>query len=145
MINAPFKISDRCCDILKKEPLDRYAKETGSAPLTGMVASESHNRIRQYIKQGCSPFYADKPISWPIAFWTDKDIWDYIKKYDVPYSSIYDTGINRTGCMFCMFGVHLETGKNRFQQMAKTHPAQYRYCMDKLKLSEVLDYMGIEY
>ena len=56
-----------------------------------------------------------------------------------------NTGEKRTGCMFCMFGVHLEKGGNRFQRMARTHPSQYKYCMEKLGLKNILDYLKIEY
>ena len=35
----------------------------------------------------------------------------------------------RTGCIFCGFGVHNEKGETRFQRLAKTHPKQYEYCM----------------
>ena len=58
---------------------------------------------------------------------------------------LYTTGVNRTGCMFCMFGVQLEKEPNRFQKMKETHPKQYDYCMNKLGLSKVLDFMGINY
>lgn len=39
------------------------------------------------------------------------------------------TGANRTGCMFCGFGCHLEKSPNRFEQMKETHPKQYEYIM----------------
>ena len=29
--------------------------------------------------------------------------------------------------------------------MAKTHPKQYDYCINKLGLGEVLDYIGVDY
>ena len=29
LLDAPFKISNRCCNYLKKEPANRYEKETG--------------------------------------------------------------------------------------------------------------------
>ena len=29
--------------------------------------------------------------------------------------------------------------------MKKTHPKQYNYCINKLKLGEVLDYIGVKY
>jgi len=54
-------------------------------------------------------------------------------------------GEKRTGCMFCMFGVYLEPEPNRFQRMKRTHPAQWRYCMTKLGLAEVLDHIGVDY
>ena len=49
------------------------------------------------------------------------------------------TGANRTGCMFCMYGLHLEGHPNRFERMQQTHPKQYEYCMDKLGLRHVID------
>lgn len=39
------------------------------------------------------------------------------------------TGCQRTGCVFCAFGAHLEKGETRFQSLAKTHPRQYEYCL----------------
>lgn len=39
------------------------------------------------------------------------------------------TGADRTGCMFCGFGCHLEKSPNRFEQIKETHPKQYEYIM----------------
>ncbi len=44
-----------------------------------------------------------------------------------------------------MFGVHLEKQPNRFQQMYKTHPKQWDYCINKLGLKQVLDYIHVPY
>ncbi|TRZ53405.1 MAG: class V aminotransferase, partial [Dehalococcoidia bacterium] len=93
---------------------------------------------------GCNAFDDKKPKSWPIAFWTKEDVNNYIKKYNLATSSIYNTE-KRTGCMFCMFGVHMEKGSNRFQRMKHSHPKQWEYCINKLGCGAVLDYMGIEY
>jgi len=54
-------------------------------------------------------------------------------------------GYSRTGCMFCMFGTHLEKYPNKFQLMQKTHPQYYSYCIEKLGLGKVMDYVGIKY
>ena len=92
----------------------------------------------------------------------------YIKQYNVPYCTIYGeirskkktndnengqniletTGCSRTGCMFCMFGCHLEKEPNRFQRMKETHPKQYAYCMKPVEegglgLDAVLSYLKI--
>ena len=64
---------------------------------------------------------------------------------NLSYSDLEFTGEQRTGCMFCMFGCHLEKSPNRFERMKKTHPKQYNYCINKLKLGEVLDYIGVKY
>lgn len=39
------------------------------------------------------------------------------------------TGADRTGCMFCLYGIHLEKGETRIQRMKRTHPRQYEYCI----------------
>lgn len=60
-------------------------------------------------------------------------------------TKLHCTGCQRTGCMFCMFGVHLEKEPNRFQRMQITHPKQYDYCINKLGLGAVLEYIGVPY
>ena len=74
-----------------------------------------------------------------------QDVWNYIKLNKLHYCSIYDTGIERTGCMFCMFGVHLEAQPNRFQLMKQTHPQLYKYCIDNLGIGKVLDFIDVDY
>jgi 3'-phosphoadenosine 5'-phosphosulfate sulfotransferase (PAPS reductase)/FAD synthetase len=146
LVNAPFKCSEKCCDVMKKEPLHRFEKETGLKAFVGTMAVDSRMREKTYLANGCNAFNSKiNPISTPMGFWLEEDVWAYIKKYDVPYSKIYDMGEKRTGCMFCMFGVHLEKGENRFQRMAKLHPKQYDYCINKLGIGKVLEYIGVPF
>ena len=145
MLDAPFNISNKCCDYLKKQPFSRYEKDSGLRPMLGNTVGESKHRQLLYIKHGCNNFGAARPVSKPMSFWTDDDIWAYIRLYDVACSRIYDYGYKRTGCMFCMFGVHLEQSPNKFQLMHKTHPKQFAYCVNKLQLGKVLDYIGVNY
>jgi phosphoadenosine phosphosulfate reductase len=37
----------------------------------------------------------------PIAPFTEKDIWEYIKSFNIPYCSMYDEGYRSIGCMPC--------------------------------------------
>ncbi|MCK9600268.1 MAG: phosphoadenosine phosphosulfate reductase family protein, partial [Sphaerochaeta sp.] len=143
LVNAPFQISERCCDILKKEPLHRAGKILGH-PFIGTRSSEGWVRQMDYLKHGCNAFDKAIPESRPLAFWTSDDIWEYVHRYNVPYSRIYDMGYRRTGCFACMFGVHLEDEPNRFQLMQKTHPGLWRYCQ-RIGIPEVLDYIGVDY
>lgn len=150
LINAPFKISDQCCQVMKKRPVKKYEHETGNVAIIGTMTDESVMREKVYLKNGCNAFENIRPISAPISFWGEQDIWDYIKLYNLPYSKIYDMGYKRTGCMFCMYGAHLEKGINRFQLMQTTHPKQWEYCMKDteiggLGLAKVLDYINVSY
>lgn len=159
LVNAPFEISDRCCRVMKKAPFKRYARETGRKRITAMMACESQLRRQRYEQHGCNAFDAKEPSSMPLGFWLEQDILKYIRDNDITYASCYGdivaddlfgdhlktTGCDRTGCMFCMYGVHLEGYPNRFQRMKDTHPKQYDYCINRLGLGKVLDYIGVPY
>ena len=55
------------------------------------------------------------------------------------------TGVTRSGCMFCMFGVQHDKIPNRFQKMQITHPKQYDYCINRLGCGRVMDFIGVPY
>jgi 3'-phosphoadenosine 5'-phosphosulfate sulfotransferase (PAPS reductase)/FAD synthetase len=150
--DRPFETSDKCCDVFKKEPIEKWAKENGGLkPITAMMAAEGGPRAIKYHQ--CNMYDAKKPISNPMFFWTQNDVLEYIDRFDVPICELYNNrsidgimveGEQRTGCMFCMFGVHMEKEQNRFQKMKITHPKQHAYCMDKLGMREVLGYIGVD-
>jgi 3'-phosphoadenosine 5'-phosphosulfate sulfotransferase (PAPS reductase)/FAD synthetase len=140
---APFKISEKCCEVLKIRPVHKYYKETKRSAYIGTMACDSDSRKNNYIKHGCYLSHLRLPACTPIAFWLEKDIWDYIRLHNLPYSSIYDTGVKHTGCIFCCFGIHLEGRPNRFDLMKKSHPKLYKYCMETLKIKDVLEYIGV--
>lgn len=132
-INAP--ISDKCCDKLKKEPIKRKAKELGlKCAILGILASESYMRQKDWINNGCNVFHKRKDNqSRPLSFWTDEDIIEYIQRYNIRIPDLYSNGYSRNGCMYCGFGVHLESSPNRFQKLSQTHPIQYKYLIDNFE------------
>jgi len=144
--HTDLKVTDRCCEFFKKEPFKRYEKETGRWGFVGAMAGESSHRKTLYLKDECNGFKKKRPISKPLSFWNESDIWKYARYFNIEISPIYSMGYDRTGCMFCMYGLHLEKGEDRFDRMKKTHPKLFRYCMDKLGLREVIrKYTGREY
>lgn len=161
LVNAPFKISPKCCDVMKKAPFKQYEKETGRKAIIATMTDESTLRLNSWLKYGCNAFNAKRPASRPLSFWTEQDILAYIERERVVIPSVYGeikrepdlfnegkfycTGCKRTGCMFCMFGVHLDEYPNRFQRMKQTHPRLYKYCIEELKLGEVLDFIKVKY
>lgn len=130
LVNEPYMVSEKCCDCLKKRPFAIYNKETDEVPIMGIMAGESKARKHQYIHRGgCNSFVDNKIGCYPISIWTDKDIWAYIRKYNVPYCELYDKGHTRTGCMFCGFGAHLEK-TSRFDLLYDSHPKAYNLFMN---------------
>jgi len=143
LINCGYKISHKCCDVMKKNPIRIYNKETGNKAFIGTMASDSRMRMQSYLKTGCNSFEGSIQ-SIPLGFWLEKDVWSYLKKYKIPYSKIYDMGEDRTGCMFCMFGITMEK-ENRFKRMKISHPKLYDYCINKLDCGKIMDVLDIDY
>ena len=87
--DAPFKISHRCCDIMKKKPSKKYEKETGRKPIIATMACESVMRKTQWLQDGCNAFDVKRPTSKPMSFWTEQDVLLYIKQNNLPICSVY--------------------------------------------------------
>lgn len=155
LIDAPFKVSEKCCDNLKKNPIKQYERLSKKRPIIGTMAAESKMREKEYIKSGCNSFKEGKENCTPLGFWTEQDILQYIYENKLEIASVYGdivkadgklktTGEQRTGCIFCAFGCHMEVGENRFQRLKKTHPKLHSYCMDQLGMREVLEYIDVK-
>lgn len=161
LIDAPFEISNKCCEVMKKRPVKKFEKETGKVPIIGTMAEESSLRQQSYLQHGCNAFESKRPVSTPLGFWKQQDVLEYIYKNDLKIASVYGeviedknlldectystTGCERTGCIYCLYGIQCDTTPNRIQRLKKTHTKQYNYCINKLKLGEVLDYIGVKY
>lgn len=156
--DSNIPVSGQCCDVIKKNPLKDFEKKTGKKPITATMAQESAVRTTVWYQNGCNAFNIKRPISNPMSFWTEQDVLQYIKKYNIPIAPVYGdvvyaenpeqmriedygieclgkenlctTGCKRTGCIFCGFGCHLEKEPSRFQRLKQTHPKQYNYCMN---------------
>lgn len=148
-LSAPFKISSKCCDVYKKQPLKKLNKR----PLIGTLAEESSQRKMNYIKNGCNVF-GENGYSTPIGFWKEQDILKYVYENKINLCSVYGevicengeyktTGEKRTGCCMCTFGVAKD--KDRFVRLKETHNELHDFYINKLGFKEVLDYMEVKY
>ncbi len=161
LIDAPFKVSNQCCDIMKKKPLKKYGKETGNKPIIATMAYESQQRKMAWLRNGCNSFDSKNAKSQPMSFWTEQDVLEYIIRYNLDYASVYGdivsdkngkfytTKCDRTGCVFCGFGCHVEKSPNRFQRLKQTHPQLWAYCMKPwseggLGMKEVLNFINVK-
>ena len=88
-MDAPFKISNNCCNVMKKAPANAYTKSTGMYPIIATMADESFLRKSTWIKQGCNAFDSKHPKSAPMSFWTEQDVLQYIKLKNLPIASVY--------------------------------------------------------
>ena len=179
-LDAPFEVSNKCCNVMKKDPAHDYTKRTKRYPFTAEMADESQLRTQKWLENGCNGFDLKIPKSTPMAFWTSQDVLQYIKENNLKLASVYGdivydyeaenqcegqmdlsdygladdtkplktTGYQRTGCMFCGFGCHLEKpGEGRFERMKVTHPKIYDYVFRPkeeggLNYKEVIDWIN---
>jgi len=122
LIDQPFDISHRCCDILKKNPMSPF-KNCGV--LIGTKASDSSLRKVQYLQNGCINIHSKSAT--PLSIWTREDVMKFIRQYHIPYCSIYDKGEKTTGCVYCGFGCQYDM--TRFHRAELREPKRYKVIM----------------
>lgn len=149
-IQAEVPISSACCTFLKERPSQKLQKQLGvDGVFLGIMASESRQRMFNFLEFG-EWYRVESQKIWkchPLAIWTDEDIWAYIRRFEVPYASLYDMGYwdqgrnewikhKRNGCMFC--GMDIRFPDNHLAIMRRTHPKAWNTLMVKKGLGEVL-------
>jgi phosphoadenosine phosphosulfate reductase len=93
-----------CCVIRKVEPF-RRAVSGRAAWVTGIRRAQSAGRA------------AAAPVAWdgeyglhkvsPLLEWTEKDVWEYIRRKRLPYNVLHDKGFPSIGCAPCTRAVQL--------------------------------------
>jgi phosphoadenosine phosphosulfate reductase len=91
----------KCCGLRKVEPL--FAGLSGyDMWFTALRREQSPTRAHL---QPVEPFKlpAGKTLEKvsPLAMWTNKDVWQYLTRYDIPALSLYDQGYTSIGCQPC--------------------------------------------
>lgn len=126
-----------CCIYLKEKPLAKACKEHKiKAMLTGLRCAESRLRMFTIAQRGMYYHTSTWGSLWryhPIAFWTHQQVWDYLKRNNVPINEVYTKKkLERSGCMPCTGFIGWE------QQLAKANLKMYRY-IQKLRKVDLLD------
>lgn len=139
------KISQHCCKVLKKEPSEKAQENLGvDLIFKGLMASESRSRTKNFLTRGYlfegakrnylhgDPFFHCQPL----AIWSDADIWEYIKRFNVAYSPLYDITyrtengtekIKRNGCLGC--GTDFGYKNNHLKILRQTHRKAWNVIM----------------
>ncbi len=88
----------RCCHIRKIEPL-RRALAGHQAWITGLRRAQSTTRAGTQLQE----WDADNRLHKfsPLIDWSEQDVWDYIRRFDVPYNTLHDKGYPSIGCAPC--------------------------------------------
>lgn len=153
--------SEECCKFIKHLSFYKLIAENNyNINISGIRADESRARSQAGLRDG-SVYYAK---SWnmirvnPILHFTDSYVWEYIKKYNVPYSEIYDMKLYyedvydniepedegkiyyspRTGCWSCM----VNSSRGYLQWLKKFKEPLYWHLMKDRGLAKTLFIMN---
>lgn len=88
-----------CCDVRKVIPLQRALKNY-TAWVTGLRRGQWTSRadVRKY---EIDDYHGGIAKLAPLADWSERQAWDYIRANNVPYNSLYDKGYRSIGCAPC--------------------------------------------
>ncbi len=116
-----------CCGVRKVEPL-RRALSNLDAWVTGQRRDQSPStRATVPVAEIDSVFSSPGGIPLvkfnPLANWTSEQVWDYIRKHDVPYNPLHEQGFVSIGCEPCtrpvLPGQHEREGRWWWEEATK--------------------------
>ena len=133
-----IKVSSKCCDFLKKKPFADWQKENDiKGYITGIRSGEGGVRELNAIKRVenggklCTMTKGNYIVKMPIIDWTENDIEEFIKTYDMPLSKAYtEYDMKRTGCMGCPYS---RTIAKDLEVLWNYEPQRYKASMFFLK------------
>ncbi len=89
---------DQCCNLRKVEPLQRKLSEL-QAWITSIRRDQTADRAGAG-KVEWDPKFGLVKIN-PIADWSSKQVWQYIREHDVPYNVLHERNYPSIGCTHC--------------------------------------------
>jgi 3'-phosphoadenosine 5'-phosphosulfate sulfotransferase (PAPS reductase)/FAD synthetase len=136
LTGCDIKFSEKCCNILKKEPMSRLNYPN---IMVGEQAVESQTREQSWLQTGCNYKLPDGTVkSKPLGAVSLDAILYAIKRREIPLSPDYGevvycdktncyqcTKAQRTGCALCGFGIKYDP--HRFVRLQETEPAKIAY------------------
>lgn len=126
---VPLRHQRWCCELLKEGSGD------GRTVMMGVRWAEGANRKKRRLYEVCYKNKTKKYFS-PIIDWENEDVWEFIKRENLPYCSLYDEGFKRLGCVMCPFA----STKNRMAEAERwpKYAARYKRWFRDLMIYRIL-------
>lgn len=96
-------------------------EDFGKKPNIKILFNDNDDDRRQM--EHCLP--KQKYICNPIIDWSDDEVWEFIRKENIPYCSLYDEGFKRLGCIGCPLAGGKQQ-KKEFNRWPKFYQAYIR-------------------
>lgn len=131
----PTRLVRYCCEFLKEGKGTGHG-DRGRVVMTGVRWAESAKRAGRRMVEACRKGHGKHYMN-PIIDWTDADVWEFIRGYEIPYCSLYDEGFRRLGCIGCpMSG---KEGMTREFERWPTYRAAYVRAFEKMLKDRLKD------
>ena len=91
-------------------------------PRGGVILNNDNEDSRKMVEQ-C--YKQSKTVVNPIIDWSDSEVWEFIKEYEIPYCRLYDEGYKRLGCIGCPMG-NVNHRREEFERYPKYKKAYMR-------------------
>jgi len=122
----PTRLIRWCCEKYKEHGGDGYIRSTG------VRATESPRRKGLWREVSVDRYTKDH-ILCPILYWTDDDIWTFIRQNSIPYCSLYDEGFKRLGCVGCPMSSRRRQDFERWPRYERLWKRGFQNLWDKHK------------
>jgi phosphoadenosine phosphosulfate reductase len=84
----------------------------------GVILNDDNDENRRTVEH-C--YRTRKTLLNPIVDWTDEDVWEFIKTYNIPYCKLYDKGYKRLGCIGCPMNTTAEAELERYPKYKQNY------------------------
>jgi len=125
--SLPMRNRRWCCERIKEAGGEGRVVVVGNRKYEGNVRRNQCFIETPQDRAKYSKHIMNKIFVRPILEFTDYDVWDYIRRNNVPYCSIYDEGakrkgygeglFKRLGCVLCPFSNHIELEERYFPKI----------------------------
>lgn len=163
---APFRVSAQCCYWMKEQPAQKWQEAHNVWPFLGLMQSEGGQRRFGLRAHGCNYVGKSTSRSCPFNHFNRQDLLRLAVELCVPVPAIYGeivedtdgrlrtTKAQRTGCVMCGFGVHLDKRPHHFDLLKERNPREWDFWMNRVckdtdgteyGWGRVLDWIGVEW
>lgn len=144
----PTRLARYCCEVLKesagggrvtltgvrKAESVRRSKDRDLAEIGTKAKGRHFNTDNGEAREMVENCYRHARVTVnPIIDWTDSDVWEFIRKYNVPYCELYDRGYTRLGCIGCPMNTHAYEELEAYPKFKEAYLRAFQRMIDNRK------------
>ena len=122
----PTRLVRWCCEVYKEQGGKEHFRSIG------VRAAESARR-KGIWKTVSKDRDSGNPILCPILYWTDADVWNFIRQQNMKYCELYDQGYKRLGCIGCPLSSRRKEEFKRYPNYERMWQKGFQMYWDKWK------------